>query len=119
MQAIRETRTYEIEVHFVLEQIQAPDNVLMVHKAHDHDLSRDTSKKLVIPPGMVGYFVFDNELHGDFIPVESVACRHDETISACAQFVAEKIGPREERVELMVCGKTRIEHASFGETDIF
>ena len=79
--------TYKIEIEIVFEQVEAFDDVLVLDERHDHDLRRDPTEHLVVPPGMFGHLVLYDELDGDFALFKAVPCRHDEAIPSSAEFV--------------------------------
>lgn len=83
--------THQVEVHIILEQVEALDDVLVVHEAQEHDLGRNPTVNLVIPPRVLGHLVLDNELHGDLVALCPVARSHHEPVTASAQLVLEMI----------------------------
>ena len=91
--------THQVKVDLVLEQVQALDDVLVVHEAEEHDLRGDAPKHVVLPPRVLGHLVLDDELHRDLMVLYPVARSHDEAVSAGAKLVLEAVLLHKEGVE--------------------
>lgn len=74
--------TYEIKIQRVFKEIEAFDNVGVVDKAEQHDFSGQSTDDIVLHPGMLRYFVLDDELDSDFMPFDTMTGRHDKAVSA-------------------------------------
>lgn len=93
------TCTYKVEIHVILVQIMAANDVRMLKQAEKKGLSGQGSPPRVLHPRVVGYFVLDDEFDRDLVSPEAMRGRHDEAIAACSEFIAKTVPPREFRVQ--------------------
>ena len=110
--------THQVEVHIILEQVEALDDVLVVHEAEEHDLRGDASVRVVLPPRVVGHLVLDDELDRDLVAVRTLAGSHDEAVAARAELVLEVVVLDKEGVEDVLVVEARRVEAPFAEDGV-
>ncbi len=93
---------HQVVVYIILEQVEALDDVLVVHEAQEHDLRRDPTVHVVVPPRVLWHLVLDNELHGNLVALRPVARCHYESVAAGAQLILELVMADEVDVEKVI-----------------